>query len=93
MAVFDLRVLTEMQSNCAVLPLCAARVAFKIEVNSARVLERPNRLRNLATWLGRYSSAPSRTGSVCCGAEALACLVLVNFAAASPRGKIEVADL
>jgi O-antigen/teichoic acid export membrane protein len=24
-----------------------------------------NRLRNLATWLGRYSSAPSRSGSVC----------------------------
>jgi hypothetical protein len=32
-------------------------------------------------------------GFVSCGAEALACLVLVNFAAASPRGKIEVADL
>lgn len=43
----------------------AARVGFKIEVNSARVSERPNRLRNLATWLGRYSSAPSRNGSVC----------------------------
>jgi len=27
-----------------------------------------------------------------CGAVALACLVLANFAAASPRGKIEVAD-
>jgi hypothetical protein len=27
------------------------------------------------------------------GVVALACLVLVNFAAASPRGKIEVADL
>jgi hypothetical protein len=32
-------------------------------------------------------------GFVSCGAVALACLVLVNFAAASPRGKIEVADL
>jgi len=35
-----------------------------IEVNLARVLERPNRFRNLATWLGRYSSAPSCSGSV-----------------------------
>jgi MFS family permease len=41
--------------------------------------------------------APSRSGSVCgrdlSTAVALACLVLANFAAASPRGKIEVADL
>ena len=34
-----------------------------------------------------------RVGFVSCGALALACLVLANFAAASPRGKIEVADL
>ena len=34
-----------------------------------------------------------RAGFVSCGAVALACLVLVNFAAPSPRGKIEVADL
>jgi MFS family permease len=35
----------------------------------------------------------ARMGFVNCGAVALACLVLANFAAASPRGKIEVADL
>jgi MFS family permease len=34
-----------------------------------------------------------RVGFVSCGAVALACLVLVNFAPSSPRGKIEVADL
>ena len=34
-----------------------------------------------------------RVGFVSCGAAALACLVRANFAAASPRGKIEVADL
>jgi MFS family permease len=39
----------------------------------------------------QWSSA--RMGFVNCGAVALACLVLANFAAASPRGKIEVADL
>jgi len=33
-----------------------------------------------------------RVGFVSCGAMALACLVLANFAAASPRGKIEVAN-
>ena len=34
-----------------------------------------------------------RVGFVNCGAVALACLVLANLVAASPRGKIEVADL
>jgi len=50
-------------------------------------------------WADEYRAAGStqwfgvRVGFVSCGAVALACLVLANFAAASPRGKIEVADL